>query len=517
MKIANGILRLMETAPTSKSNPWIDALGELVWHILPPLAYLVSMLRYYPHWNAFWIYSDEGYNVMKAFLVWRGYPLYSQIWSDQPPLFTYMLAVLYRFNGPTVFASRLLVLLFSCLLIWAVVQYLRMAWGSAAALAGALLVILLPYFPSLSVSVLVGQPSLAMAMVSLLALGCWYKYRLQSRSRIWLVLSAIALGMSLLFKLFTAFLAPIFILGLLVGEFYPSSSQRSLAERIRPALLWSLFFAIFTLAAGLTLTGANNVMQLIQPHVAASQADLSSGSQNYPITFYLQDSWSILILAALGAACTILQRRWLMFYPLVWMVCALVILLNLRPVWFHHQMLVTLPAAMLAGGAVAETLRLIPRAIRSPSSLGRAWIWLAAGLTAIILVLATRPVNALQQFRTSETAPGEQRAPFEDRVMRKIDQYADQTNWMVTDLPMFAFRAGIPVPPELAVISGKRFAAGELSEQDIIAAVDKYHPEQVLIGRFKLPLLEAHLSESYLPILEREGDLRLYARLDLLR
>lgn len=492
-------------------------LGELAWHILPPLAYLVGMLRYYPHWNAFWIYSDEGYNVMKAFLAWRGYPLYSQIWSDQPPLFTYLLAFLYRFNGPTVFASRLLVLLFSCLLIWAVVQYLRLAWGSAAALVGAVLVILLPYFPSLSISALVGQPSLAMAMVSLLALGCWHQWRLQRYGWLWLVLSGLALGISLLFKLFTAFLAPIFVLGLLAGEFYPPGSQSNLAERIRPALIWSLVFVVFTLAAGLTLTGPGNVMQLIAPHAAASQADLSAGSQNYPITFYLRDSWSILFLAGVGAAFTIVQRRGLMLYPLAWMVCAMVILLNLRPVWFHHQMLVTLPAAMLAAGAVAETLHLIPRAIRSPSSLGWSWVWLAAGTVGLILVLATRPVKALQQFQAAETAPGEVRAPFEDKVMRRIQQYADRTNWMVTDLPMYAFRAGIPVPPELAVISGKRFAAGELSEQDIIAVVDEYHPEQVLVGRFELPLLEQHLAHSYLPILEREDELKLYVRADLLR
>lgn len=101
--------------------------------------------------------------------------------------------------------------------------------------------------------------------------------------------------------------------------------------------------------------------------------------------------------------------------------------------------------------------------------------------------------------------------------MRKINQYADRTNWMVTDLPMFPFRAGIPVPPNLAVISGKRFAAGELSERDIIESVDEFKPEQVLIGRFDLPLLESYLEENYLPILEREDELKLYVRMDLLR
>ena len=160
---------------------------------------------------------------------------------------------------------------------------------------------------------------------------------------------------------------------------------------------------------------------------------------------------------------------------------------------------------------------MLRQALLAPTGTGVRWIWLASGLAVIVLVLATRPLKTIDQFQLPGSAPGEVRAPFEDRVMRKINQYADQTEWMVTDLPMFAFRAGIPVPPELAVISGKRFAAGELSEQEIIDEVKQYQPEQVLIGRFELPLLEQYLNGSYLPILEREGELRLYVRADLLR
>ena len=43
-----------------------------------------------------------------------------------------------------------------------------------------------------------------------------------------------------------------------------------------------------------------------------------------------------------------------------------------------------------------------------------------------------------------------------------------------------------------------------------------YQPEQVLIGRFELPALEAYLQENYHLILGREPDLVLYVRKDLL-
>jgi hypothetical protein len=488
-------------------------LEELAWQLVPPGAYFALMLRYFPHWNAFWIYSDEGFNVMKGLLVARGYSLYSQIWSDQPPLFTYLLAMLYRLNGPSIYASRVLVLLFSCLLVWGLVQYLRLAWGNGAALAGAILLVLLPHFPTLSVAALVGQPSLAMAMVSMLALAGWHTHH----KRALLALSAIALGTSLLFKLYTAFLVPIIIVGLVASECLLPDRRRIGWRKLQPAAFWSLILLIFILLAGLIAVGPGNIVQLIQPHLAASQADLSGETQNYPITFYLRDSWSILVLALVGVGYAIQQRRWLMLYPIAWTGLAWIILLNLRPVWFHHQLLITLPVAMLAGGAVAETLHLLYHAIRSPSTFSKSWIWLASGLIAMLLVLATQPVQAISQFEQPGAAANEQRAPFEDRVMRKINQYSGQTNWMVTDLPMFAFRAGITVPPNLAVISGKRFASGALTEDDIIEIVREYQPEQVLIGRFKLPRLEKSLLENYNLILEREQELRLYVRKDLLR
>ncbi len=190
-------------------------LIEAAWQLILPGAYFVLVLRFYPQWNAFWIYSDEGYNLMKALLVERGYQLYSQIWSDQPPLLTNLLALLFRFNGASVYASRVLILLFSCLLVWAAVQFLRLAWGNQAALAGFGLLILLPYFVSLSAAVLVGQPSLAMAMLSLVFLSLWHR----RRGRGYLYLSALALGASVLIKLFTLILAPIYLGGLFIGEF----------------------------------------------------------------------------------------------------------------------------------------------------------------------------------------------------------------------------------------------------------------------------------------------------------
>ncbi len=489
------------------------ALRELAWHALPPALYFLGMLRGFPYWNSYWVYADEGYNLIKSLLIIRGYTLYTQIWSDQPPLFNHLLALLFRVNGPGVYASRVLVLLFSCLMLWAVVQFLRLAWGDIHALAGAAILILLPHFLTLSAAALVGQPSLGLAMVSLWGLAAWHRHR----RTMYLILSAAAFGASLLFKLYTGFLAPLFLAGLLISEFSPALGNGSLQRKAYPALIWLLVCAGFALVIGLLLAGPASLPQLIGTHWAASQASQYPPNQQlYPITFYLRDAWAIILLACIGGLLAFKQRRWLMLYPLAWMFLAFVSLLFLKPVWFHHQLLVTVPGAVLAGAVMGETARLAVAYLRSPSAWRGSWVWLAGGLVASALVLATALPGVIGTFQTMPPADQDRHA-FEDKVLRKIEQYAPRTSWMVTDMPMYAFRAGISVPPDLAVISWKRLASGELTEAHILDTLQAYQPEQILLGRFEFPSLDPYLQENYHLILERPGELRLFVRKDLLR
>ncbi|HEX5810344.1 MAG TPA: hypothetical protein VFY25_16865, partial [Anaerolineales bacterium] len=57
-------------------------------------------------------------------------------------------------------------------------------------------------------------------------------------------------------------------------------------------------------------------------------------------------------------------------------------------------------------------------------------------------------------------------------------------------------------------------ATGSLTEEDILTAVREYRPEQVLMARFDIPILEAYLEENYRLILSVEY-FRLFLRNDL--
>ena len=497
-------------ARVEKIKDWIRTLS---WHLSVPLAFAVIVLFFFPSRGRFEFSTDEGINLMKAMLVNQGYPLYGEIWSDQPPLFTYLLSAVFYFFGFKVGAGRLLVLFLSCVLLWAAFRYMILTWGKRQALAGALLLFLMPKYMTLSVSVMVGLPSLAFAMVSLLCIALWHT----RRNYVFLVLSAILLGLSVLTKLITGFLAPIFILGLIISEYNRLRKSGSQRDLLLPGILWGLVFAIFTLGLGSLLIGIDNLPQIFNTHLAATQVKDLRQQLDYTINFHLQPAWPVLFLAVVGSIISLRSRLWFALYPLAWAVTAYLLLFMHRPVWFHHQLLVTIPAAMLGGVALFEGARWTvqitrPHIDKSASSLIRVAALL--GLLAFLFSIRVPEPVSLLSPSPSLSVSGFELGPLTERFFTRMNKYAPETNWVVTDLPMYAFRARLPVPPNLVVFSVKRFETGNLTEQEIVDTIREYHPEQILLGRYDYPIVDKFLKGRYY-LIHSKDLMKLYIRNDL--
>ena len=95
-----------------------------------------------------------------------------------------------------------------------------------------------------------------------------------------------------------------------------------------------------------------------------------------------------------------------------------------------------------------------------------------------------------------------------------MNSYAKETNWILTDMPMYAFLVKRPVPPILATFSKKRLETGSISDADIIEALQKYNPEQVMLARFIIPVLESEINTKYTLVSSPEF-FRLFIRNDL--
>jgi len=284
---------------------------------------------------------------------------------------------------------------------------------------------------------------------------------------------------------------------------------------LQPAMLWSVCFGALGLALGLVLVGPQNVWSIIYPHVAAPTTDWLQGGA-YTINNRLRDAVPILILGFLGTLLAVYKRSRLSLYPLAWGLLAYTLFSFYSPVFYHHQLLVTAPAAMLGAAAAAEGLGALVR-IRAPSDIARLPTFV--GLLALVAFIWASTQYAPELDRELMNSP--RLSGFSLRatggklkVIRTMQEYADQTNWILTDMPMYAFRVQRPVPPILATFSSKRLATGSLTEEDILTAMRDYRPEQVLMARFDIPALEHYIEQNYTLILSAEY-FRLFIRNDL--
>ena len=487
------------------SNLFLPALLAVI--------FLVFTFAYYPFRQKIQFDGDEGLNLMRSMLVVNGHPLYLEVSSDQPPLLTQMLALLFRVVGFEVTPARFLVLLFATLLVWACAQFLHSTSGKLAAILFLPLIMLAPRFLVLSVSVMIGLPSIALAAASMLFVLIWH----HKRTDLWLLLSGLALALSVLIKVFTGFLVPIFLVGMTLAVYFDQRPAKFSWKLLRPALIWSLSFAIPAVVLFALLVGPQNLWQIIYPHLAAPSEGAFQG-ENYSVNAHLQAAIPLLILGGLGAVYVIYKRHWLMFYPLAWAVVAYIFLSFYRPVSYHHQLLVTVPAAMLAAVFVGESLLELGR-VRQVAGLIRpqALLGVVAGISFGWVMLHYAPIVK------EELLPAPQFSGFaltatagKIKVINDMQKYTSQTNWIVTDMPMYAFIVKKPVPPILATFSRKRLVTGALSDEDILKAMREYNPEEVLMARFLIPELEDYLKEYYTLVSSPEF-FRLFVRNDLAR
>jgi 4-amino-4-deoxy-L-arabinose transferase-like glycosyltransferase len=495
---------------SKKKIPW-STLGNLLLPILIALIFVAFTFSYYPFREKIQFDSDEGLNLMRSMLVVLGHPLYSEVSSDQPPLFTQMLALLLRLVGFDVNPARVLVLLFSGLLVWSCAQFLQITWGKLAAILFLPLIIMAPRYLDLSVSVMIGVPSIALAAMAMLFVTFWHR----DKRNLWLVLSGFALAVSVLIKLFTGFFVSIFLIGITVSTYFDKGADGFSLKTLRPALIWIISFATLGVLLGLILVGPQNVWLLIFPHLTAPITQELQGP-GYTINAHLRAAVPLLILGIFGALVAVYRRNWLTLYPLAWSALAYALFSFYSPVFYHHQLLITVPIAMMAAAVVGDGILYLIRLRRSPdlihlrtivgilALIGFAWV-----STHYVPVLDKELMNQprISGFNLRAT-------PGKLKVLRTMNEYVDQTNWIVTDMPMYAFRVQRPVPPILATFSSKRLATGSLTEEDILTAMREYQPEQVLMARFVIPPLEEYLQKNYTLILSEEY-FRLFIRNDL--
>ncbi len=408
---------------------------------------------------------------MKSFLFLKGFSLYKEIWSDQPPLLTVILSSWLKLFGPSVFSGRILIFIFSSILLWALYQTIKGLRGNFCALMAIIFLVLSTMYLRLSISIANDLPALSLAMLSIYFINLYKKIYLKYL----LVLSGILMAFSLQIKLITIFLIPLIILEIVQIE------KTNLKERNHPfvsVVLWLGSFLIIYFAIIITFFHWDFYMliqQLIKPHYIASKGVIPGYRQDTLLAVFnkaLFRDWDIFLLVLIGIIFLRREKERRSFFPVIWLVLAFTILLNYTPVRDYYYLLLSIPASWLAAIGFSECFLF---GIKK-----RGWLrWLI--LSAIILTSLRLPVkyNGVNKDLKDKTNVEEYKA------VALLSSYSRQVRWIFTDMPIFAFYANIPVPPELAVISAKRIFTKNLPPDYLITILEKYKPELVLLGRFQ--------------------------------
>ena len=481
------------------------------WIVLP-LAFFAVMVLFYSFRFVFEFDRDEGVNAIKALLVLRGFRLYGEIWNDQPPVFTLLLAQWFRIFGLRVAAGRVLVLLFSTGLVGASAYYLRRWWGLAASLAGVAFLALLPLYLELSVSIMIGLPAISLAFLAFVSHAKWH----ENRRAVWLLLSSGLLALSVLTKAFTVILVPLFAIGIVLAIRERRAEAGDPLRAWAPLIAWILAWVGVCGLVLMLVVRPENLPQLVQVHLAAERAPAFQLSDRLPgINVLLLRSLPVLLLAIAGAVLAYRRRKWTALYLAAWAAAAYLLLYFNRPTWPHQQLLLTVPAAVLAAAALGSAVEdLIERIdLRSIASAFRPLSLAAVGLAAWFL--AAQLLVALRQLEPD--LPNlwfDPSSNLEERqIVALLWNHAPGTEWLFTDRPMFAFLADLPVPPHLAVFSSKRLRSGELSPEEILDVLEAYEPELILKGgRFDMPYVDEYMQRRDYPRIDDTTSYRLYLR-----
>jgi hypothetical protein len=467
---------------------------EIIVPLLLVTAFAVGMILFFPFRYQFEFDHDEGVNLIKSMLTLKGYSLYSEIWSDQPPVFNAILSSWLDLMGMNVNAGRLLVLGYSIMLLASALHYLVRFWGFLHAILGMIAIFTLPYYAQLSVSVMIGLPSIAFALLSFVGLVRWH----QDKKEYLLVFSSLLLALSIMTKLWTVILVPIFLAGIFIDRSGLFQDKFNYRVSVRPIFIWS---SVLFLVAGtviLFMIRPINIPQLISVHLAAGETEMiQTRATEFSMYTYLDDSITILLLSLIGVVITIHSKAWHALYLVAWMLAAYMLLsFVIVPFWSHHQLLITIPAALLGAIAMGYSVIDISKRLNESRLWTRNTVPSAVILLLSLFFLFQRLPPTFATFRTdlpNFIISNNPNGNVDYEVVASINKYADKTNYLFTDRPMYAFRSRILVHPYLAVMTKKRYAIGEPSPEDLLSILIETKPEQIILARFDYPAAHKYM------------------------
>ena len=262
-----------------------------------------------------------------------------------------------------------------------------------------------------------------------------------------------------------------------------------------------------------------------------------------PMLHKLALDWPIAGFAVLGLFLGVWQRRWAMVFPTVFFTTSFLAHAWHRPYWDYYYLHLSLPMAWLGALGIQwtwetltsptmpsdEQVTLAGSVQRAPCAtlksdfshwqlrLGAFWPgWRPAGLLAAFsFLLAGFLVDGPERWQRETAFLHTKPSLTEEKVLAQLTERRADTHWLYTDRPIWCAHANILIPPELAVLSLKRIASGDITHTEFLRLLQHYRPEQIVLQRrhFEDEKFHEFLRAFYDVVIE-EGNLKYLVRRD---
>ncbi len=430
------------------------------------IIFIYRLISITPIKETFEYNRDEGTVLTNASLLLNGFSQYKEIWYDQPPLFPVILSYWFKLFGSSVYLARILVLIFSFLLLSAFYFTLKIREGRFCAFMAVIFLLLSSSYLLISVSVMRGIPALSLAMLSILFLTLYEKFYLKR----FLILSGIFMALSLQTKLSGFFFIPIIILEILQVK---RQKLEKPSHYLSPELLWIMTLLFVFLSINLLFFHLNFqifIQQLFLPHL--TKIPLLENNFLILCRMLLSD-YDIALLALISIVLIVKQRKRESFFPLIWLATITIILLRHKPIWYHYYPLISIPVCWLGAITFAKFF--------SKNNLNKRINQINFFHLIILLLIILTIFKLPSKYQRSQKSLWGQTSAQEHQVLDVLSKYKKNTRWIFTDRAIFAYYLDIFIPPELVLISSKRILTDKLEPDYLINKLKKYKPELILL------------------------------------
>ena len=293
-------------------------------------------------------------------------------------------------------------------------------------------------------------------------------------------------------------------------------------RRYAPALVWGAFGFAGTFGLLVLLSPSFDVEQLLASHVRATAALNTSERLGFRPHWEWFAGDPAPIAAALFAFAhpAVKQRRPPMLFALTLLVTVIGIAVLYRPWWRYYLIHLQVPLAMLGAVGVTWLSRqvkagLLERPSANSLPFGDCSSHPTARFHTPVAVMGSAAVLALwcsfalprlvSNLAEMDAYPTAQASP----LVQAIRLYRERIRWCYTELRDVAFHAGVACPPELIVVSRKRFWSESLDERRLLNFVRLYAPEAILVSetfRERQPVWETWLRQDYVLCAKEHGN-----------